>query len=159
VTSNGVFLNAYAHNACFGREKEACDLASKASADLSDFLTSPQPSPKRRGGRKMISVPFARENLHLVIFWSRNNRNNHHLDDQKTQPLLSPYVIYLTMGRIVYAPRQLVKLIKDPAYAVYRQVLNLPEQVVSDWETPPWLRPIALFLQNKRPFKRCWPKT
>jgi len=63
------------------------------------------------------------------------------------------------MGRIVYAPRQLVKLIKDPAYAVYRQVLNLPEQVVSDWETPPWLRPIALFLQNKRPFKRCWPKT
>ena len=35
---------------------------------------------------------------------------------------------------------------KTPAYAVYHQVLNLLSQVGPDPETPPWLRPIALFL-------------
>ena len=61
VASNRVFLNTYAQNACFGREKEASDLAPKASADLSDFLDL--------NLLRAISVPFARENLHLVIFW------------------------------------------------------------------------------------------
>jgi len=35
---------------------------------------------------------------------------------------------------------------KHPAYAVYHQVLNLLAQVGPYLETPPWLRPIALFL-------------
>mgnify|MGYP003551437547 CR=1 FL=1 len=35
---------------------------------------------------------------------------------------------------------------KNPAYAVYHQVLNLQVQVGPYLETPPWLRPIALFL-------------
>jgi len=34
---------------------------------------------------------------------------------------------------------------KDPACAVYCGVLNLLSQVGSDLETPPWLKPIALF--------------
>jgi hypothetical protein len=68
MVSNRVFLNSFTQNACSGREKEASVLASEASADLSDFLTSPRPFPFRRGRRLMvISVPFARENLHLVI--------------------------------------------------------------------------------------------
>jgi hypothetical protein len=55
VASNRVFLNSFTRNVCFGREKEASDLASEASADLSDFPAI------------AVSVPFARENLHLVI--------------------------------------------------------------------------------------------
>ena len=63
--SNRVFLNSVAPCACFGREKGACDLAPEASADLSDFRTSPDPSPGRIG--EVLSAPFARGNLHLVI--------------------------------------------------------------------------------------------
>ena len=37
-------------------------------------------------------------------------------------------------------------VMKHPAYAVYHQVLNLLGQVGPYLETPPWLRPIALFL-------------
>ena len=37
----------------------------KASADLSDFQTSPLPLSSRRG--EVLSAPFARGNLHLVI--------------------------------------------------------------------------------------------
>jgi hypothetical protein len=36
-------------------------------------------------------------------------------------------------------------LFANPAYAVYCWVLNLLSQVGPDPETPPWLRPIALF--------------
>ena len=39
---------------------------------------------------------------------------------------------------------------KSPAFAVYRQVLNLHVQVGPYLETPPWLRPIALFLIKLR---------
>jgi len=52
------------------------------------------------------------------------------------------------MAAILPAGRKFVKCRiftykKYPAYAVYRWVLNLLAQVVSYWETPPWLRPIA----------------
>jgi hypothetical protein len=43
-----------------------------------------------------------------------------------------------------------VKAKKNPAYAVYCQVLNLQLQVGPYLETPPWLRPIALFLIKLR---------
>jgi hypothetical protein len=33
----------FLYYACFGREKEASDLTSEVSADLSDFSTSPDP--------------------------------------------------------------------------------------------------------------------
>ena len=39
---------------------------------------------------------------------------------------------------------------KSPAFAVYHQVLNLQVQVGPYLETPPWLRPIALFLIKLR---------
>ncbi len=39
---------------------------------------------------------------------------------------------------------------KHPACAVYHQVLNLHLQVGPYLETPPWLRPIALFLIKLR---------
>ncbi len=66
------------------------------------------------------------------------------------------------MGRIVYAPCKLVKelflnalLKKHPAYAVYHQVLNLQRQVGPYLETPPWLKPIALFLNKLRTLLIC----
>ena len=77
VASDRVFLNSITRTACFGREKEASDLAPEASADLSDFLASPQPTPNGEE-EWAISVPFARENLHLVI-------------SSETQPL---YLLY-----------------------------------------------------------------
>lgn len=40
--------------------------------------------------------------------------------------------------------------LQGPAFAVYRQVLNLHVQVGPYLETPPWLRPIALFLIKLR---------
>ena len=43
-----------------GREKEVSEITSEASADLSDFLALTFVT--------AISVPLARENLHLVIF-------------------------------------------------------------------------------------------
>ncbi len=47
-----------------------------------------------------------------------------------------------------------------PAYAVCCKVLNLLSQVGPDPETPPWLRPIALFLYGVRdPKSKCWLKT
>lgn len=47
----------------FGREKEACDQASEASADLSIFDSASAGLPA--GG--YLSTPFAGRNLHLVI--------------------------------------------------------------------------------------------
>ena len=44
---------------------------------------------------------------------------------------------------------------KHPAYAVYHQVLNLLRQVGPYLETPPWLRPIALFLIKLRTLLIC----
>jgi hypothetical protein len=40
VAGKRVFLNSFSQTAFFGREKEASDLTSEASADRSDFLTS-----------------------------------------------------------------------------------------------------------------------
>jgi hypothetical protein len=91
VVGNRVFLNSIAQCACFGREKEASDLASKASADLSDFLALIIGA---------ISVPFARENLHLVVFV---------VIDIKDPAALSPYSVVPAMARIVYAACRLVK--------------------------------------------------
>ena len=63
-----------------------------------------------------------------------------------------------TTARIVFAACELVKYYssmisfvkKHPACAVYHQVLNLHLQVGPYLETPPWLRPIALFLIKLR---------
>jgi hypothetical protein len=52
--SNRVFLNSVAPCACFGREKGACDLAPEASADLSDFRTSPL-TPLQKGEEKSLA--------------------------------------------------------------------------------------------------------
>ena len=49
--------------------------------------------------------------------------------------------------------------VKNPACAVYYQVLNLQVQVDPYLETPPWLRPIALFLLELETLKvRVGPK-
>jgi len=42
----------------------------------------------------------------------------------------------------------------NPAHAVCCKVLNLLSQVGPDPETPPWLRPIALFLKDGEPILR-----
>ena len=47
--------------------------------------------------------------------------------------------------------KELVDLKSYPADAVCDRVLDLPKQVGSYRETPPWLRPIALFPRNKEP--------
>jgi hypothetical protein len=53
-----------------------------------------------------------------------------------------------------------VHIIEAPAHAVCCGVLNLLSQVGPYPETPPWLRPIALFLIGVRdPESRCWLKT
>jgi hypothetical protein len=49
---------------------------------------------------------------------------------------------------------------RAPARAVCCDVLNLLSQVGPYPETPPWLRPIALFLYGVRdPKSKCWLKT
>ena len=66
-------------NACSGREKGACDRAPEASADLSDFQTSPAPTVPcgtpppfsqkmgEAGKGVVFSALLAQGNLHLVI--------------------------------------------------------------------------------------------
>src|SRR5690606_7454162 len=51
-------------NACFGREKEASELAPEASAELIRFFYL---ITHTFWEWEVISVPFARENLHLVV--------------------------------------------------------------------------------------------
>ena len=126
----------FAQNACFGREKEVRDMTSKASADLSDFLDLVW--------SRAISVPLTRENLHLVILFC-------HLHDTKRPSRLYLH-LFILQRRVLYTQRRcsssnnLSLIKKHPACAVYHQVLNLQVQVGPYLETPPWLRPIALFL-------------
>ena len=61
--SNRVFLNSVTACACFGREKGVCDKLQRHP--LIDPIFGPHPSPERRG--EVLSAPFARGNLHLVI--------------------------------------------------------------------------------------------
>lgn len=62
-TSTRVFLNSVTPCACFGREKGVCDKLQRHP--LIDPMFRPHPSPKRKG--EVLSAPFARGNLHLVI--------------------------------------------------------------------------------------------
>src|SRR6185295_3881146 len=61
------FFKSVTPCAYFGREKGVCDELQRHPLINSIFSTSPQPSPKRRGLGWAISIPFAREYLHLVI--------------------------------------------------------------------------------------------
>ncbi len=63
--------------AYFGREKGVCDKLQRHP--LINPIFEPQPSPERRG--KVLSAPFARGNLHLVI------------PQNGTQPLILRYSI------------------------------------------------------------------
>ena len=151
MMSNRVFLNSFTQNACFGREKEASDLTPKASADLSDFLTSTQSSPKRREkGGQLASRSHGR----TFTSWSSCN--------QRPSRLYLRYLIVRPIWRArLYMSHQCSvksKFIiqkKNPAYAVYCWVLNLQKQVGPYLETPPWLRPIALFLIKLRTLLKC----
>lgn len=138
-----------------GRRKPV-NLASEVSADLSDFSTVLQTSFVMRGRSLVVSIPFAWENLHLVVSIATR--------PSRLYLRYSVVLKSLTTGGILHAGcefRQASDLhnksgmflhgtfrfiIAYPACAVYRGVLNLLLQVGSYQATPPWLRPIALLL-------------
>lgn len=127
--------------ACFGREKEAGEPTPEASADLSDFLALSL-SPRERGGVRAISVPFARENLHLVIPLLVDRPEGRIETKSGTQPLnlrLFDCDPNQTMAAILHAGREFVKWRIGERFSIggscggllvlikkTRQVLNLP---------------------------------
>ena len=114
----------FSKNACFGREKGACDQTLKASADLFDFLIPCAHRPRfawappefwGRLGGEIISTSLAGRNLHLVIPWFSD------FPKHWIQPLVLRY--WVVNLKADFSAKG------NPANAVCRDVLNLFSQV------------------------------